>query len=431
MFACLHNPTSLQELKALCEVAHQFSPEIEAVFEDTVLFDISPLRQCLGSPNQIASEICRCGHEHDLECNLALAGNPDSAVLLARNRPGVILVTPGQEQYELAQLPVNVLFALNPNANPDLLLTFQKWGLRTCGHLAELSLDSVSERLGPEGVYLHQLACGRVHRPLQIVPAATDYEMHQALEHPLSLIEPLLFLLGSALHDLCEKLRSQFMAARGLKLHMMLDKGRLYDCVLEFPIPLSDARTLLKLLQLHLDRHAPEAAVQSFQISLNPVRPRRVQNDFFMPPIPLPDQLELTLARIRSMVGTENVSTPVLLDTHRPDVFGETTLDTGELKKPYPMPEMQPSVLRLAIRLFRPALPALVQVAKYFPRKVAARSIKGKVLHWAGPWKTSGEWWTDNYWSREEWDVALDDGGLYRIYQEAANKAWYVQGVYD
>ncbi len=34
-----------------------------------------------------------------------------------------------------------------------------------------------------------------------------------------------------------------------------------------------------------------------------------------------PDKLQLTLARIAGMVGAENVGTPVLLNTHRPDAF--------------------------------------------------------------------------------------------------------------
>ena len=432
MFACLHNSNSINDLNSLYEVSYYFSPEVEAASEDTVLFDISPLRKLLGSPNQIASEICRCGYELHLECNLAMAGNPDAAILLARNRMGVTLITPGQEQHELSSIPLQALFSVVPKVNPDLFITFQKWGLKTCGHLADLNLNGISERLGAEGVYLHQLACGKIHRPLQIPPVVTDYEMHTELEHPLDLLEPLLFLLGSALRDLCFKLRSQSLAARGLELQMNLEEGKAYQCILKFPIPLSDTRTLLKLLQLHMEQHAPEAAALSFHLRLEATRPKRTQNDFFVPPVPLPDQLELTLARIRGMVGAENVSTPALLDTHRPDARGEAVLDINERKQPSrAIPEKQSRMLRLAIRLFHPALSARVQVVKYSPRLVTANSVKGTVLCSAGPWKTSGEWWTDTHWSRDEWDVALDDGGLYRIYQESTSKDWYVQGVYD
>ena len=49
----------------------------------------------------------------------------------------------------------------------------------------------------------------------------------------------------------------------------------------------------------------------------------------------------------------------------------------------------------------------------------------------AGPWKTSGEWWAPTAWNHEEWDVALDDGALYRIYQEMQTREWYVHAIYD
>jgi protein ImuB len=47
----------------------------------------------------------------------------------------------------------------------------------------------------------------------------------------------------------------------------------------------------------------------------------------------------------------------------------------------------------------------------------------------AGPWRSSGDWWTPDPWSRDEWDIALSDGGLYRLYCDPAG--WFVEGSYD
>ena len=47
-----------------------------------------------------------------------------------------------------------------------------------------------------------------------------------------------------------------------------------------------------------------------------------------------------------------------------------------------------------------------------------AEGVRGKVLDLAGPWRTSGDWWTADAWQRDEWDIALSDGALYRIYCE-------------
>ena len=89
--------------------------------------------------------------------------------------------------------------------------------------------------------------------------------------------------------------------------------------------------------------------------------------------------------------------------------------------------------------MFRPPLRAVVESANGWPRQISAwgkqRSVYGKVVNLAGPWKTSGDWWRDDSWSREEWDVALDCGkdrqALYRIYRELSSGTWFVEGNYD
>ena len=83
----------------------------------------------------------------------------------------------------------------------------------------------------------------------------------------------------------------------------------------------------------------------------------------------------------------------------------------------------------LAMRVFRPPLPARVQTRDGHPDRLAARGIAGRVTHYAGPWRGSGDWWTPDAWARDEWDVALDGLGLFRIYM--VGEQWYVGGCYD
>jgi protein ImuB len=56
---------------------------------------------------------------------------------------------------------------------------------------------------------------------------------------------------------------------------------------------------------------------------------------------------------------------------------------------------------------------------------------EGAVTDAAGPWRTSGEWWGDETWNRDEWDVALTCGAACRIYQDRATERWHLEGVYD
>jgi protein ImuB len=421
MYACLHWPEGSPE--ALLDLALEFSPYVEQTDGDTVLFCIDPLRKLLGSPYQIASEISRAGYERKLQANLAIASNPNTAILLARSLRGVTLVPPGEEKRKLA--PLSLAALTTDEAMLDLLL---RWGVRTCEDLTALPEAGVAERLGPGGVYLRNLALGVIHRPLRILAETTQYERRVELEHPIALLEPLLFLFSGALTEICSLLRSQSRAARLLETCLDLEGKPTYRAVLEFPVPLTEHRTMLKLLQLHCERHPPEAPIVALHLRVEPVEPRRVQGGLFLPATPVPDKLQITLARIAGMVGEENVGTPQRLNTHRPDAFRMMALNF----QPDVVVDMpQGEVLRLVIRLFRPALEARVRLVEITPKNVAAAGVRGVVVRSAGPWKTSGEWWAETAWSREEWDVALDDGGLYRIYQESQTRDWFVQGVYD
>jgi protein ImuB len=457
----------------LLDLALEFSPLLERTPPDTIVFSIDALRKLIGSPHQIASEICRCGYERKLRAHLAIAANPDTAILLAHYFAGVTLVTPGEERFHTASIPLSFLHELAPQSL-NILDSFERWGLKTCEDLAALPEKGVAERLGAPGVYWRNLALGKIHRPLRISAPETCYQERMELEYALDLLEPLLFLLDRVLCELCSRLRSQSLAARQLEATLTLDApgsrdpgaGRQaaeYRCKLEFPIPLQESATMLKLLQLHLERHSPGAPITAFSLRIDPIEPRLLQEGLFLPPTPPAGKLQITMARIAAMVGDENIGTPLLRNTHRPDAFQLASLCTepsfqsakGAAARHQSVEELaSPSggaldtvpvlreclqsespgnenVLRLAMRLFRPALKARVKLVQYAPKKIDAPGVAGNIVRSAGPWRTSGEWWTPKPWNREEWDVALEDGSLYRIYCEIPACDWFVCGIYD
>jgi hypothetical protein len=34
-------------------------------------------------------------------------------------------------------------------------------------------------------------------------------------------------------------------------------------------------------------------------------------------------------------------------------------------------------------------------------------------------------------WNRDEWDVALNDGAVYRIFQDRVTDAWFIDAIVD
>ena len=145
-----------------------------------------------------------------------------------------------------------------------------------------------------------------------------------------------------------------------------------------------------------------------------------------------------------------------MVDTHRPDAFrvkrfalkGRNNQKRRKGREvTNPQSEIRNPKFFLGFRVFRPPLRAIVQADRGYPTQINAwgtsRSVYGKIVRVAGPWRTSGDWWRTDRWARDEWDVSVESrserGGhtdlplqiLYRIYRELRSGTWFVEGVYD
>ncbi|MBI1787929.1 MAG: hypothetical protein HYR60_10315 [Acidobacteria bacterium] len=412
MFACIHSPGI-----AASGIAEEFSPRLETLDPATVVLDVSGLDRLLGPPEKIAAAIAaRAGPR----ARIALAPNREAAIHAARGFPGLTVIRHGQEAALLGSLPVEVL-----TPPPELLDTLDRWGIRTFRDLAALPEVGVAERLGAEGVRLQKLARGESGRPPRLADPAPVFVESLELDHPIDLLEPLSFALSRLLNQLCARLEERALAALELRLTLRLETQAEHARSLRLPVPMRNPITFLKLLHLDLTAHPPGAPIVAIALAATPAKPRAIQDGLFLPPFPEPEKLELTLARIAALVGAGNVGSPQLVDTHRPGAFHLAEF-RGAAPRPVPHNPAQ-----LAFRVLRPPLPATVQPASGTPAFVSAHGIRGKVLAIAGPWRTSGDWWTTSPWARDDWDAALSDGALCRIYREHFSGQWFVEGRYD
>jgi protein ImuB len=182
--------------------------------------------------------------------------------------------------------------------DPELFETFHLWGIRSLADLSRLPDDALSSRLGARGLWLQRLARGILERPLRPQLPAEIYEESAELDHPIKLREPLLFLIARFLHDLTARLKSQSLAAAALCLTLN-GAQRTHS----LPFPTRDVKLLLKLAEHSLERQPPDAPVSKIHLELIPTAPRRVQHGLFTPAAPEPEKLELTLGKIRGLVG--------------------------------------------------------------------------------------------------------------------------------
>jgi protein ImuB len=413
MFAALHAPGNLP-LLLVC--AEHFSPLIEELPPDTVVFDIHGLRLIFGTPQEIAAEIHR---RVGIPAHIAIASNPDAAVHTARGIKGVTVIAPRQEAATLAPLPLYLL-----GGSPEFARTMDLWGLRTFGEFAALPPLGVAARLGEEGVLLQRLAQGARNRLLRLRSDALRFQEEQELESPVDLIEPLLLLLSGMLQQMCARLRSHSLATNEVRLLLKLERAPEHSTSLRLPVPMFDPKVLLKLLQLELSVRPPQAPVEKIRIELIPVETRAMQHGLYLPSSPEPEKLEITLARIRNLVGANNVGSPAVFDTHRPDSFRMSSLNSAQ--------ENVVSAPRMVLRRFRPPCPAQVWcTGNGQPARIFSSQGEWRVTAAAGPWSTSGDWWSGDFWDREEWDLEVSERGIFRVHQDRESKRWFVEGSYD
>jgi len=534
---------------ALLDLGWSMSPRIEDHAQDTILADLAGLNSLFGGEENIAREFARRAAELCLQAHVAVSANLEVAVHAARGFAGITVIPEGEEARYLSGLPVQTLA---PSA--EALETLERWGIRTCAALGALPVLELSERLGQEGVRLQELARGAHTRALVLAEPAETLEEEMELDDAVEDLEPLSFVLGRLLDQLCARLAARALSVAAIRVRFDLgdafekeeqvldekfsakryggkteiratgvnaadgngqsgtsaakaelnmqanvvakatthkdslvitqaqdfsasvnckDAEKTYEKILNLPVPMRDSKMLLKLLRLQLQADPPSGAIVKITLGADPARPRSTQHGLFVPNSPDPEKLELTVARLAKLVGNANIGSPELMDTHRPGEFrmskffaqpNETRARGKASRKSVADGEAVARRPATGCRIFRPRLAARVELREGCPAKIFFRGLYGRVVTASGPWRISGDWWREDAWQQEEWDLEIQfDGGgaggsaglaanipasvhaiapvpnagmqmragLYCVYYDAVCRSWFVRGMYD
>jgi protein ImuB len=471
---------------ALLDLGWSISPRIENTAADTIVVDLAGLNSLFGSDENIAQDLSQRALSLGLAANVAVASSIEVAIYASRGFYGVTLIPPSEEALRIGILPVHVL-----SPSTDSLETLARWGIKTCQDLAALPLLDLSERLGQEGVRLHELARGAASRSLVLAEPCIHFQEELELDTAEEELDPVSFLLGRLLDQLCARLQTRSLSATAI--HLRFDLGdlfekdseivkrnsspegssKIYQKLLTLPVPMRDSKMLLKLLRLQLQSDPPAGSIVKIMLSAEPSRPRATQSGLFVLSSPDPEKLELTVARLAKLVGGANIGSPELVDSHRPGEFRmsrfkppvieqhvrrKTKAGARSIVDGAKQNESQSRRSSVGFRMFRPRLPATIELRDGCPSRVFFRGVYGHVTAVSGPWRTSGEWWRDDSWLQDEWDIEIRLGspsgsgasarpgisavgsspqqpqspsGTYCVYFDSVARSWFVRGMYD
>ena len=182
---------------------------------------------------------------------------------------------------------------------------------------------------------------------------------------------------------------------------------------------------------------------------------------------------------------------PEKINTSRPASHALTRSSLNE-DRPLPAGEARVegiAIARMALRTIRPAEAIEVMCTRATPEFVRGKKIAARVVSFAGPWRRQGEWWavgsSTSYdsndsqtmpspvthvvrerpldfgrgsqthpppagpgeaksqrsetwqsnapaaYARDYYELALADGGVYRVYRDHHSQKWFLDGVYD
>jgi hypothetical protein len=336
-----------------------------------------------------------------------------------------------------------------------------RWGIATCGELAALPPADLYERLGETGTRLRRLARGADDRPLVRAPDEERFEQAIDLEWPIEGLEPLSFVLARLLDPLSAQLERRDRGAAAIHVWLTLVTRAVHHRWLDLPVAMRDARVLRTLLLLDLESHPPPAGIDRVMVAAEPAPGRVVQFSLLARPLPSPDQISTLLARLTALMGEGRCGSPALVDSHHPGAFALAEFapeqaparptrrassagdDSVRLTDDRTLPDgASPAAPASVLRRFRRPLVATVITDGGHPVHVSPRGTSlagGQVQVASGPWRTSGGWWNDAGrvagacpgWDRDEWDVALDDRAVYRVFHDRRTRQWFVEGCWD
>lgn len=441
LFGCVVAPAE-QFASQLMRLSQDFTPRYEVEKGSLALLDLSGLSHLFLNPHDLGASIKASALNYGIEePRIALATRLQAARRLALFRPGLSIALDEKTEVELlGALPLESL-----DLDDRTLARLRNWGLHNSSDLARLPASDLRARGGVALVRAHESSSGRDERLLVPVEEKPNDGLGLDPGFGVEDLTQLVFLMFRLLDPLCAKLKSSRRAATAFEVTLALENGNTDIRLIRSPSPSADNAAWRTLVRLNLEGRPPIAPVLSLSLRAESTSARAVQFSFTGAGRSSPEKVASALARLQRFFPEDRIGSPQLKDTHTPDQFELRPFDpipeakskkkAGEDARPKPRPPAS------ALRAIRPPAHANVHVDMAgAPVSLQVQdhdrflSIRGRVQSSAGPYLLSTQWWNEEAFAREEWDVEIASEGAtaaYLIFRDPRNDTWYLAAEID
>jgi len=397
--------------------AESLTPDFESTAANTILLDLSTL--VIASAKDWTDHTLGKASHLRLPLRIATAPTPDLAHLrslspdLENAHPLAVSELVRSDSFPLTRSDVEILHL---------------WGIRSLGDLANLPRQGLSERLGPQLTWLHDVLHEKEHRLLTLRRPPVNYAASHDFENPIANFEPILFIARRLLRPLCNRLRNTQRATSTTRLKLRYENGLSHRHTLTLTESTLDPEILLRALHTHLDTVRAPAPVTGFSLRLIPALPAHKQHEIFRKGLRDPHRFADTLHRLSGLVGSDRLGIPQIEDTHRPDSFRmhPATPDFHEITS---LPITPSGNLPMA-RLRPPVTVGVLSEKRghlQHPLAILTGPHRGEIIRTAGPYPLSGNWW-DRTWQQLQWDIEIPNHILQLTHTPP--ETWHLTGIY-
>jgi protein ImuB len=460
LYACIISTDAKREI--LLSIAEQFSYSIE-LLEDGILFDVSGLQNLVGDAKKISQKILAEMKKSAVSGSIAVTDTLDAAELLARggddvsSNPRSEIRNPQPEDF--AQVPLQNLLI-----DDDTLNVFSDLGIKSIRDLQQVPTDELITRYGQQFKKIIDVIEQKGSRLLTPNVKENKVSWSYNLDFPVDDFEQLVFILNHGLDKLLTETDRYGFSTEQLDLSFKLQNKtqRVYEIKTSFPT--LEKTFWLKLINLRISLDPPESEIVAINVTANFTPPRPAQRGLYAVSRPDPERLLLTVNKLKNLVGEENVGVPVILDQRiekafaldaeavpegkevssnaervtrnaeslsSESVFSQTAKNDSEQDFAFRVTrsalEQIPNPV-IAFSYFNPPIPADVLVRDKKLIFIRTQYFNGHVTRYSGVWKANSKWW-DKSWKAQEWDVEIEDQGVYRLCK--VGKDWFLAGEYD
>lgn len=413
-------------IDAVCERLRVFSPEIEPYSEQPGVFWVNAagLERLYGPLQRWARDIERDLCEHGYRASMVVGFTRFGTYAVARARPRGVTVFDREDRERMAarDVPFELL-----DVSPRLRDSLQRLGITTVGEFVRLPAGGLLKRFGKAAHQLHTLAAGERWDPLRPKPPPDPVVERLDFDDPETDSERLLFAIKRVMDPLLAKLARRKRALATLIIRVTLDRADppTRRDVIRPAEPTLDARTLLRLAHLRLERHPMPAGVTELELGVEDVPATREQLQLFAqrPRRDLQAANE-ALASLRAEFGNDAVMKAKVRDGHLP----EARYAWKPLERVV-MPNPDPGQQRCLVRRVYPR-PFMLPPQEHRFRDdgwILGSLEYGPVTNVIGPYVISGGWWVNEV-HREYHFAETRRGDCLWVYYDRRRRRWFLHG---